>query len=60
MENLLKNIEELRERLAATRRLLDIDGKKSEVRNQKLEAGSGVARTNHVPVCFEQGLFVRA
>ncbi|OGF26264.1 peptide chain release factor 2 [Candidatus Falkowbacteria bacterium RIFOXYB2_FULL_47_14] len=37
MENLLKNIEELRERLAATRRLLDIDEKKIEVSSKKLE-----------------------
>ncbi|MDD5294749.1 MAG: peptide chain release factor 2 [Patescibacteria group bacterium] len=37
MENLLKKIEELRERLLKTWRLLDIDGKKSEVRDKKLE-----------------------
>ena len=37
MENLLKNIEELRERALKTWRLLDIDGQKSEIRNLKLE-----------------------
>lgn len=37
MENLLKNIEELRERLLDTWRLLDIDRQKAEVRSKKLE-----------------------
>lgn len=35
MENLLKQIEELRERLLNTWRLLDIDGKKSKAKSQK-------------------------
>ncbi len=37
MENLLKNIEELRERLLDTWRLLDIDGQITESRKQKAE-----------------------
>ncbi|MFC1678121.1 peptide chain release factor 2 [Patescibacteria group bacterium] len=37
MENLLKNLEDLREKLIKTIELLDIEGKKSEVRNKKLE-----------------------
>lgn len=37
MENLLKNLEELRERLLSTWRLLDIDGQMSESRELKLE-----------------------
>ena len=37
MENLLKNLEELRERVTATWRLLDIDKIKLEVRSEKLE-----------------------
>ena len=39
MENLLKNIEELRERLLDTWRLLDIDGQISEIGNLKFEIG---------------------
>ena len=35
MENLLKHINELRERVLKTWRLLDIDKKKSKVKNQK-------------------------
>jgi peptide chain release factor 2 len=37
MENLLKNLEELRERLLKTWRLLDVDGQMSESRELKLE-----------------------
>jgi len=37
MENLLKKIEELRERAKKTWQLLDLDGKKLKVKNQKLE-----------------------
>lgn len=39
MENLLKSIEILRERLLDTWRLLDIDGQISEIKNLKLEIG---------------------
>lgn len=38
MENLLKQIEELRERLLGIWELLDIDGQISEIKNLKLEA----------------------
>ncbi len=37
MENLLKNLEDLRERVIETWRLLDVDGQESEIRDLKLE-----------------------
>ena len=37
MENLLKQIEDLREKVLKTWRLLDIDGKKSKINDQKLK-----------------------
>jgi len=47
MENLLKNLEGLRERVINTWRLLDIDGQMSEIRNLKLEIGKPGFWNNH-------------